>query len=1370
MMLNDATRLGEVYEGAEAKATSESSGSLLAETAFRLAVHPSTDAGRSLELLLRGRALDPLHPRYSYHVARLYFASGQLELAQAWLDTARKQCPTSHRIWSHVSLLQWFLNEETSSDKRYRPNELRDRGDALAAAVRGGAPFIERGLLSFGPESTNQRGVGAGAKVAESHGPRSNGTSLSEDQTPGRGIDAAACRWSGIDDLLLERLLTARPSQRLVAKLEPFLAGVARAAATRVGGESAFCISALQWLIVGYPAATVRRLQLEHQPRGGWASPLYSVVERFCELVEGAGGVGAEHLAELARDERIPPSLFAIAHHRCVLWRPLDYPSAVHYREARRVLVCARDPDLSSERRAQLVDEAAGLARKLDTALEALVAPRPKGLVDVARHDPARSEVDGASLATRLADLGRRSRALLEVKKAAFDFLKGELVPAIKAAESDGARRAAAADLGASKSLVVKLAERVEVERELLKAIHAGASALAEKELPASYQSDFETCEAELKEACNLGSLKRALARAERGAVSFDVDPAVRAGESVRGLLDTLEAAASPPATLDSPDQALPEADLAAYAAALQATQGEIMAFLRGPVRAAASGNDARSVAAAQQCLGRVRGLVESMGELAQAGLARAEAQKQGLVEVEAGDALTRVEVLENGISVLREVASLGKFRRLLANLDRAASQTEGGAEPAGDLLDGMRALEERLQALRGPSTTGQEPHDSTTQPSPAPAPAPKEPVPTEPLALLEFKVEQTDEALKAIFRDALDSFRYYPAETRRSPAFRALISSVHARYADNCYRMGHRNAALQTWSRMLRTDPGDHDVARNRAVALTQRTTMKLAMAAWRGYLEMLYVSAEDQADFQASSHERARVHRALGGSYAISAVSRERDERWEQECLVTSEIVALVANGPRMRNFVAHKLLEVLNLHLDHRDPLLALGLSYEDGEGEIEAAATTLRLVLDQALRWTSVGVEGPIRRVLQARIDAVQEAAKGLVGVSPPESESYEEARSAHFELLVKLAKMKVRIHHALSHVVESDGVDQLTGGEGLGALCALDEIPFSNSEHFVRLISSALQIDVEPLMSLCRSSAEQLIAALMSYMMSAPVDDQVRRTQDDIYQRLSKGWARHPDMQKLVRLVDRPGLFYPDSIRQAVARRESIEDRDLLRALEDTVIDYLLEEHQRFPGLTGIAGDLCAFLELRHDLETAVDVLTRAEEHGIDAKGRIRCQMRRLQLQSRTADDDDRAADAYRAGLECVELDDEDAGWVQQCIALFVRASGTTRGHPDPRRLVETVHRWLERAANRRLDAEDLEDVREALNRGLVSAKVNRMVVTYNRWVSRRNAGIGRSQLENDEAVVRKLADEVKAESKDPAEKKQADSVLAGLRD
>jgi len=238
----------------------------LVECAFRISVHPETDGPEALDLLSECARSDGTHPRYAYHLARVYLAHGELDKAQTWIERAARQCPASHRIWSHICLLQWELNLRYSGDVRFEENALRKRANAIAESVRRGIDAMPPDSLDFQPPESlaekekrerQRRQAGMGKQEEKPAEETSVGEAF---EAPVQGsTHPGHCRWSGIHDLLVEQLVDWPPKKVQINVLLELLEKIADCASTRPGGIAAFSVAGTQWILSGYPVSTVRR-------------------------------------------------------------------------------------------------------------------------------------------------------------------------------------------------------------------------------------------------------------------------------------------------------------------------------------------------------------------------------------------------------------------------------------------------------------------------------------------------------------------------------------------------------------------------------------------------------------------------------------------------------------------------------------------------------------------------------------------------------------------------------------------------------------------------------------------------------------------------------------------------------------------------------------------------------------------------------------------------------------------------------------------------------------------------------------------------------------------------------------------------------
>jgi hypothetical protein len=409
----------------------------LIEAAFRLAVHPETDPDEAVELLTSCAVRDPVNPRYAFHLARIHLALGDLETARGWMGQAVAQCPTSHRVWAHLALLQWELNERYAGKADlYEPNGLARRGDAIATAIRAGADEFPASLADTVPPEASarreqrerdERHAGKADRTPPTHGAVAAAGSAREPARVPRLDRPDTCRWSGVDDLVLERLLEATPDREgLRARIER-LERIARAAGGRAGGIAAFAIASIQWVAAGYPSSTVRRLRALLPPSDP-PPPSLEMLDLVCNLVEAPDPEFPGRLARAFTEGQLPPLLTACLH-RLRLIPTVDFRGLGTYLAARRLLAESRDrgsPDAGA-REAQH-RRANELAATLCGYVNTIVKARPKPPADIASA-PQATPLAPVAVRERLDEFKRAATALQDLLDRTFRFLSKVLEP-----------------------------------------------------------------------------------------------------------------------------------------------------------------------------------------------------------------------------------------------------------------------------------------------------------------------------------------------------------------------------------------------------------------------------------------------------------------------------------------------------------------------------------------------------------------------------------------------------------------------------------------------------------------------------------------------------------------------------------------------------------------------------------------------------------------------------------------------------------------------------------------------------------------------------------------------------------------------------
>ena len=408
-----------------------------AETCFRLAMHPDTPLSESLEYLKMAFRIDGTNPRYAYHLSRLYFKINDLDRSAFWLKKAIMYCPTSHRIWTHVSLLHRELNSRYYADERYEPDALRLRAEQINTAIRRGDDLFQSQLIDFTPpRSTTDIEKESRQKVKQSRMEKSGDDDSKQDETEHKSVEIkrlnkpGTCRWTGILDIEIENLLESEPSERIRDKLLPLFDKVIELRTSREAGTSAFTVLGIEWLLCGYPASTIRRY-LE-QVFDNDSDPSLEILKTTCDLFEA----DLQNLPKLLNDyltgEKITPLMAALIHKQRLLWRTFDFRALTAYRGAQKLI----SKKLKTEEFTESDQTAcSGYATSLSTALKKLDMPPPEPMSDGSSASATESVTPEKAL-KMLTDLERAYQTFQSINEKAFAFLKNDFEPVSKSIDS----------------------------------------------------------------------------------------------------------------------------------------------------------------------------------------------------------------------------------------------------------------------------------------------------------------------------------------------------------------------------------------------------------------------------------------------------------------------------------------------------------------------------------------------------------------------------------------------------------------------------------------------------------------------------------------------------------------------------------------------------------------------------------------------------------------------------------------------------------------------------------------------------------------------------------------------------------------------
>lgn len=291
----------------------------LAECAFRIALHPSTAVSRAAELLGLAKRADRANPKYPYHMARLYFRCGDFDQAGVWLERSRQLCPTSHRIWAHIGLLQREINDRHNDLNKgksgYIPDAHKKRWKEIADLIRKGVDQFDPKLADYRSDFPETKAANQPLDLKQEN----QDVNGSPGEHVTRHSNAGICRWSRIQDLIAEDLLEGEAGVRMRDALREFLEVAASAADSRRGGRALFTALAIEWCVRGYSPEFVRRIS----PNGLVApSPAAQVLDTFMTLTETPVEKLPSAVSAALSENEIPPLLAAALHRIYVLGSP----------------------------------------------------------------------------------------------------------------------------------------------------------------------------------------------------------------------------------------------------------------------------------------------------------------------------------------------------------------------------------------------------------------------------------------------------------------------------------------------------------------------------------------------------------------------------------------------------------------------------------------------------------------------------------------------------------------------------------------------------------------------------------------------------------------------------------------------------------------------------------------------------------------------------------------------------------------------------------------------------------------------------------------------------------------------------------------
>lgn len=519
----------------------------LAEAHFRYAVHADTPFDEALASLAWACRIDGTNPKYAYHLGRLHFIHGQFESAGTWLRTAAQLCPTSHRIWTHISMLQRELNAIYAGNSKYEPDALKVRADRIVEKIRNGQDQFEADLFNYSPPISRAFLEEKARKERESQKSRKEDdnallseTSLTIEYAE-RLLDKGRCRWSGVIDQEMENALEDSSSERNRDKLIPLFNALIERAAAKPDKSSALAVLGIDWLLLGYPPPFIGRL-LERFPEYA-ARPSFKLMHAVLDLYKMPEDQLPGALAKALENDEIPPLIGAMIHRQRLLWQPLEFNYLVSYRAARAFLrlhgndgKTDEEPDLDSETHTHL--------KNAQNILKLLQPKTPEAMKD-SQGPQEIATLDGESAATTLQQYEEAGEAVRSFSAAAYKYLKDGIEPALKAEVIQTSGPQASADLKALDAIVQALEQTADRGLKRIEKYQQQVKGIDPKESPENLGPRLEKCRNDFVEVAKTGNFKKVMKRLQAQVAASGLEAngkSLEPGEGIHAILRDIRA------------------------------------------------------------------------------------------------------------------------------------------------------------------------------------------------------------------------------------------------------------------------------------------------------------------------------------------------------------------------------------------------------------------------------------------------------------------------------------------------------------------------------------------------------------------------------------------------------------------------------------------------------------------------------------------------------------------------------------------------------------------------------------------------------------------------------------------------------------
>ena len=1293
----------------------------LAECSFRMAVHPDTSDDEAVSLLQNAVRLDGTNPRYAYHLGRIELRRGRLQEAARWYRIAVCLAPTSHRIWAHIAVLQRELNESFKGNENFEPNVLLNYSEAILSKVREGQDNIDPELLSFVPPKSlaaKEQEARQGKQTLKDPAARDTANAPRPSAGVRRYMHSGICRWSGIDQLFVEQMLEGRPTQSNIKSLAPVLQRLAENCREKSGGPAALAVLLVQWILAGYPVATVRRLTELMPPH----LPSRRLLNVVCDIFEAADEEIPGRIRQAIEAGAIPSLIGSLIHRERILWRPLEFSGLGAYRAAQRLLAKNSSDHSPVDAGDSVMEDAREIMRRLESAIETFLGTEPRKLKDEipAVRDKG-VEPNGPALLQQFSAYVDAALRIEQFRDEGFRILKEDLESRSNSISTATHFQQLTADRLLAERFLELLASQTTTCLERFEVICKQIAALDAFDVGPDFSARREECVGRLQGISSFGKFVKVLKRIDgrlssvTGQFSEVVGSPSAASAEWSALVSGLSAVVPDQQSAASSVSESPSlADRFSYLEAGARGLTEIRESFSDLIRThfePVSDEDQGAELLQQRAIDATCGesILRQIEESGQLGLNRAEELRQEAAGAAENERPEEFDIrLERTINQFRTAVNLGSLKRRLMKATKRyleAPKTSRGNPSSvlsglcdrfdqlfgdghtlstaaiSELNDASEVANEEIhQDNSSPDRTTASKHNSAEAPEPirpseknpeAPGPV-RERTPLEGLAntvrnlLLQIDTE---------FGGAAASLTKYPQWIQRLPAFRMLSRRIHGRHAEILYRLGRRRPARALWNQMLCADRLDAPVLKNMAVCDTINSDVDRYLQSWKEYLELLYLYDIIGRTPRPFSAARVAMHRAFGNAYAPAFLSRKFDHEWSAS-VEPAALLKFLNDQGRVRSFLRHRLLEYLNSRFMFRSPPLILGIKRGEAESLREAGLNSLSKFAESVTDLIPHRVAQPF---IQLALGTFKEAATICGDSRRMTLEAlpwYAEEETQQIELLVRLLDINLKL--AIAFRSHANLVRNISSLDFITELSELQRIPLESSPELFTLVANTMGIEATDLADISSTLKMNIVVSFIKYLLEDDEESE-REVRQRQYKVLTGPWLQTPGARSLIPLVDNP----PPNFMPAAAAEALREG-----GAEDVALKYLRAWNDLFPAMAGLCTMLGNILIKQMQLDEAYNRLERTRHLTLHPPTRRYLHFLLVQIlirRIRPLLESEAYEQAFNVALEMIRLDDCQPSLIRQFLPLYV---GVSQRSGKSHRCVEfraAVNGWIERA-------------------------------------------------------------------------------------